>query len=136
MTGKAPFLKPTVPSGVNVGRDILLPEELSDHLLLGSLEKVFATDDDLEAVAVHWGSGSAYALRADVLDALAPTTMRSVGDFGAADQMFLAGKAQLDPIRLDCPVDGQRFEVFFLNPGETPVCPRHRDTRLEVVVDG
>lgn len=135
MTGKAPFLKPTVPSGVNVGRDVLLPEELSDHLLLGSLEKVFAMDDDLEAVAVHWDSGSAYALREDVLDALVPT-MRSIGDFGAADQMFLEGKEQLDPIRLDCPVDRQRFEVFFLNPGETPVCPRHRDTRLEVVVDG
>ena len=135
MTEEAPLLKPTVPDGVNVGRDILLPEGLSDKLLMGSLERVFAEDDNLDAVAVHWYSGCAYALREDFLDALSPE-MRSVPSFGDADQLFLAGKEELHSINFCCPIDGQRFEVFFLNPGEIRLCPQHPGARLEVAVDG
>ena len=102
---------------------------------MGSLERVFAEDDDLDAVAVHWYSGSAYVLRDDFLDTLSPD-MRSVGGFGDADQSFPPGKEDLVGISLCCPIDGQRFEVFFLNPGEVRLCPRHAGTRLEVVADG
>jgi len=134
MTEQASFLKPDMPSGVHVGRDVMLPEGLSDELLTGSLERVFAEDDNLEAVVVHWPSGPAYVVREDFLDTLKPE-MRSVGGFGDADQLFLAGKEQLKPVKFDCPVDGQRFEVFFLNPGEIRICPQHPGVQLVAAVD-
>jgi hypothetical protein len=135
MTGKASFLKPDAPGSVHVGREVLLPDGLSDELLTGALERVFAEDDDLEAVAVHYSSGPAYVLREDFLDSIQPE-MRSVGDYGDADQLFLPGEQQLQPVMFDCPVDGQRFEVFFLDPVDVRICPRHPGTRLVAAVDG
>jgi hypothetical protein len=135
MTDKASFFKPDLPSGVHAGRDLLLPAGLSDNLLAGSLERVFGKDDDLEAVAVHLPSGPTYVVREDFLDTLQPE-LRSAGSFGDADQLWLAGREQLEPLKFDCPADGQRFEVFFLNPGEIRNCPRHPGVRLIAAVAG
>jgi hypothetical protein len=132
MSEIASFLKPTVPAAVSVGCDMLVPDDVTEAQLIGSLTRTFAKDDQLAAVAVHSRAASGFVLRDEFLEVLVPT-LRSAGDVGDADQLFLPGTEDLDPVELRCPVDGQRFQVFFLDPGAGRTCPKHPQIRLELV---
>jgi hypothetical protein len=124
------LLRDQPPEGVPVELDLLIPKATSTAQLMACLEAVFAEDEALAAVAVNSIEGMPrFVTRLDLLDALEPA-LKGVADYGGSDHLQLPGTSDLSPMKYTCPVDGQVFSVFFLDPGEVPTCPRHPGTKL------
>jgi hypothetical protein len=131
--GELEFLRETLPEGVSAEREILVPEGTAIDELWAALEAVFAEDEQLEAVRVDDTKRLlGFTTRQAFLNSLAPS-LKALPDFGASDHLELPGTADIHPLAFECPVDGQRFVVFFLDPGEVRTCPRHPGTALVMV---
>jgi hypothetical protein len=96
------------------------------------LETAFGARDDLQVVAVFFETSPAqFVTRADVLAAVSEAQAK--GEYGLAQHQELPGRSRLAPLAFECPVDEQRFTVYYLEPGGPPDCPRHPGATLRSV---